>query len=407
MNEAAHLQQQIFRIESLCPQRAPSSEGERRAQEVVAAEFAALGLPTTWQPFTFNDSLHANLALHFGLGTLGTLVGGVSPAAGLLLHGACATSYQLEVTRRHFLLRRLLPPRRSQNLLVTLPAKESEPRLRIVFLAHADAAITGFIFDPRVTRLLHRDLPGPLARLRRPLELAVRTQQALAVCDLLRLLGGPLAWPLRPLEWALTLPSLLVFLGSLQALLADELVPGANDDLSGLVALPVLARRLAADQPPDVELVFVATGCEEPGFGGADALVRETSGRWDRTNTVVIALDSIGGGDLRWLDVEGDLPLPLPAWLRLTLQATAAADERFAGTQGFAVPCGGTDMVPFRCAGYAGVGLIGLDPTLGTPTHYHLPTDTSDNLDYEKLLLAVDFAEQLARRLYRGIPALA
>lgn len=399
MDEASFAAQLITQIERECPKRRPTSEDERRAQQIMEQEFARLGVASRWQPFRFNDSLYAHLALHFGLGTLGTLVGGVLPPLGLALHGLSSYSYWREGARRLPLLRRLLPYGNSQNLLATVPA-QGEPELRLVFLAHADASYTGLFFQPEVIRLVAeapRVAPGLLHR---PVALAASAQAVLAGIDLLRCALGPLALPLRPLEYLLTIPSLLVFLVNLQAVLQDEIVPGANDDLSGVAALPVLARRLLPKKPPGVELVFVVTGCEEPGFGGADALAAEMEGVWDKRRTVVLALDCIGLGEPHYVTVEGDLArLPVPGWLVHEVEGLAASDARFAGLRPYKVPVGGTDAAPFLARGWSALGLICLDLVRGCPGNYHLPADRSENLDLARLLQSIDLAEALAARL--------
>ena len=83
----------IERIASECPRRQPTSEDERRAQIIMKEEFEKLDLPTGVEPFRFNDNLYANIALHFGIGTLGTAVSGVAPLAGFALHMLAGSSY--------------------------------------------------------------------------------------------------------------------------------------------------------------------------------------------------------------------------------------------------------------------------------------------------------------------------
>ena len=67
-----------------CPRRAPASDDERRAQEMMEVEMKAAGLTVDRHAFTFGTNLYANIALHFGLGSFGTLISGVFPLGGLL-----------------------------------------------------------------------------------------------------------------------------------------------------------------------------------------------------------------------------------------------------------------------------------------------------------------------------------
>jgi hypothetical protein len=383
----------IERLVRECPERRPTSEGERRAQRIVQESFKALGLRTEFHPFEFNDNLYSNLALHFGLGTLGTAVSGIFPLAGLALHLAAGSSFLLDATRKAYLLRRLLGFKPSQNLLATLPA-DGEPSLRIVIAAHADAAFTGLMFDPRAVRAIAaRRMPGPLER---ALAFATWSNLALAGVDLARLFLGPLTWPLRPLEAALTAPSAIIAALGLQVVLRNELVPGANDDLSGVAALPLLAARLAGKKRKDVELVFATTGCEEASMGGADALARDKEGVWDKRRTVFLALDSLTNGDLCYLESEGDvLSYPIPDWLQRTFQRVAASEPRFAKVKGHRTPVGGTDAAAFLARGWDAGALLCIDPELGSPRHYHTPSDTPENLEIETLFEAIEFVEKV------------
>jgi len=391
-DELAYTRALLERIVRLCPRRRPCSEDERRAHELMRVELTRLGLPEgVLDEFRFSESLYANMALHFGLGTLGTAVSGLAPAAGFVLHALAAASFMLDSTKRAFLLRRLLPWRRSQNLVVTLPGLDPEPALRLVFMAHADAALTGRMFEPAMVALVER-LPGPLGRL---MAVTAYSQLALAGFDLLRLALGPLTLPLRPVEALLTLPALLAFVLNLEVVLRDEVVPGANDNLSGVVGMSLLARRLLASKPPQVELVFVVTGAEEAGLGGAAHLVAANAARWDRARTVAIGLDGLSNGELRYFDEGEVVRRRVSPWLREELERVAASEPRFASVRAFQIPVGGTDVLPFHERGYDGLCLGCVDPALGAPRHYHLPSDTVENLEPGAIIEAVDFAQKL------------
>ena len=385
----------IEEIVDRCPRRAPASEDEKKCQMMLKEQFECLGLPAEFQDFRFGPHLYANIALHFGLGTLGTVVSGLAPALGLALHATAAGSYWAESTRKAYVLRRLLGFKPSQNLLATMPAENGKPKLRLVFLAHADAAYTGLIFSPAVVKM-NAKTTAPW--LKRSMTLATQTTAALTFFDALRMAYGPLTLPLRPIEYALTVPAFLAFVLNMEVVLRNRIVPGANDDLSGVAALPVLAKRLGAKKPKDVEIVFGVTGCEEASLGGADALARAMDKIWDKENTVIIGLDGLTNGDLQYFEIEGEIiRTPIPGWLKDILEDTAASESRFRNeVKGFEIPVGGSDVAAFLAHGWNGVCLGCVDPALGSPRHYHQPGDTPEHLDMDKLLYSIDFTEKLA-----------
>ncbi len=178
-----------------------------------------------------------------------------------------------------------------------------------------------------------------------------------------------------------------------------RVVPGANDNLTGCVALPVLASRLAETQPDDVEYVFVVTGCEEAGCGGAHALITQKQTDWDRDKTVIIGLDSISGGAFRYHQEGEIVPIPIAPWLRRLVHRVASDDDRFRELSVYHAPAGKTDIAPCLRKGYAGICLANIDLSIGVPEHYHQMSDNADNVDYDRVLDSIDLAEQIALRL--------
>ena len=354
----------------------------------------SLGLVPEFRPFRFGMHLYANLALHFGLGVVASALFLVSPWLALTLHALAGISYMGDSAHRFYLLRRLLRFRVSRNLVATHRAA-GPPALRVVLMAHIDAAYTGALFDPRwVRRFSGRHDPSrPLRGMRRPLRVATLSLFALAVADALAMMW-PGGWAL-PVLAALTVPCLLAFLINAEVILRNRVVPGANDNLSGCAALVVAGRRLLARMPLPVELVLVATGAEEAGVGGAWALCRQMRAAWDPSNTVIVGIDGLSGGELRWFRENEILRLPVAPWLEELLARTAASDERFAAARRFEMGVGATDAGPFQAAGYDAVTVGCVDPELGSPRHYHLPQDTPSNLDMDQLARSVEFVEQL------------
>lgn len=395
LDERAFVEAMIGRITAEFPRRKAATSSERDAQRLVASIFEQQGLDIRWQPFSFNDNLYEVLALHFGIGTLGTVVGPRSPALALALHLLAGMSYFKDSTRQGYWLRRLLPFKPSQNLLAVLPSK-GRPRLRIVMPAHIDAAPTGVMFSPGVVKRGGAgSAPFGIEALGKSLGLVTMSQFALAGLDIVRLLRRKPSTVLRAFELALSVPGAITALLSLDVVARDHYVPGANDNLSGVAALPILARRLQHFKPDDVELVFVVTGAEEAGTGGALALAQQKLGEWNPENTVVLGIDTLSNGDLFWFQEGEIVEMPVAPWLERVLQRVAGSDTRFAGVRRFQIPTGATDALPFVVAGFEGTCIGAVDLDYGAPRHYHHPSDRIENLDLDGVMRSIDFIEKV------------
>jgi len=385
-----------------CPRRAPTSDDERRAQELLRAAYIEAGLDAELIPFYFSQNLYANLALHFGVSTLASLIAPKRPALALGMHLTAGLSYLMDSTREGFFLRRLFDFRRSQNLVATLPAKTAAPRLRVVFVAHADAAYTGTLFE---SWFVDRFASKPGSPLYKSLKIATYSVFGLATLDLAQLVSRRRIAGLNVARALFTIPSLAATLLNLEIVARDEIVPGANDNLSGAVGGLLLANRLINECPDDVEVVFVTTGCEEASLGGADALASYMRNQWSTDNTVIIGIDGFSNGDLRYFEEGEVVPIPLDPRLTEIVERVAAADERFSDMERFVVPVGGTDCVPFARRGYSAVCIGCVDPALGAPRHYHQRTDTVEHLDGALIVRCVDYVHALFNELCASFPA--
>lgn len=380
-----------------CPDRPSASPGELRAQQMIGRELADRGADVTFYPFRFNSSLYAVLALHFGIAGLAAPLVLVAPLSAMLIHLVLGISYLGDSTRRFFLLRRCFPFRRSQNLVARMPARGALRR-RIVLLAHADASATGWMFRPGLVRAGREESYWrPFRFVRKQLQMATAGMFIMATLEGYAAWSGNLPWLLELYVLGIGLHCLSIAALNLQPAVSRRVVPGANDNLSGCVALVQLADELRSSKPDDIELVLVVTGCEEAGTGGSHALVRTMGSSWDREHTVIIALDSLGGGALKLCQDGEVLPLPVPQWLVAKAFTTASCGGERLGIHRPAA--GSTDAVPFAARGYDAIALISVDEELGAPAHWHRMTDTLENLDIEQLVRSVRFAAALVRSL--------
>lgn len=387
----------IARVIDACPRRQPTSEDERRAQHLVREQYDALGLKTEHQGFTFNNNLYANLLLHFGVGVLGSVIAPASPLVALGLHSLAGVSYLADSTRKAFILRRLFPFRESLNTLATLPAT-GERKLRIVLVSHVDAAFTGMLFQPWFVQRFGAK-PGPLYK---SMRVATLSLAGLAALDAWELAAGP-TMVTQALRVALTIPSFLAAALNLDIVLRNQIVPGANDNLSGVAGGLALAKFLKEKRPEGVEFVFVTAGCEEASLGGSDALSRHMKAEWKQEDTVILAIDGFSNGTMHWFHEGEVLPIAPCGWLE-TVMNDMRRDPRWSELKSLDIPVGGTDAVPFAIRGYDAVGVGCVDSALKAPRNYHLPTDTADALDPGKIGWCISFCLDLIDRVARAHP---
>jgi hypothetical protein len=292
-------------------------------------------------------------------------------------------------TRRWF--RRRLPQAPSWN--VVAEAGDPGAERTLVVMAHHDAARTSFIFDPTVPQLVVTRLPWLAERMDRwpPLMMLVFGGPALVA-------AGSVLGSRRALA-----AGTVVSAGS-AAVMADmarqDVVPGANDNLTGVAALLELGRSLAGSPPEGLRVLLVSTGSEEANQEGILAFGRRHFASLPRATTSFICLDTLGSGDMILLEGEGFLrmreyPEPLKR-----LVADAAEEAGIPLRRGVRLTYATDGLVPMR-AGYPTVSIASLNEFL-LPANYHSPSDTPDRVDYACLSRAIRIVEHATRRLVRA-----
>jgi Zn-dependent M28 family amino/carboxypeptidase len=177
----------------------------------------------------------------------------------------------------------------------------------------------------------------------------------------------------------------------------QDVVPGANDNLTGVAALLELGRLLEEDRPTGLRVLLVSAGSEEANQEGTLAFARRHFGSLPRESTSFICLDTLGSGDLVLLEGEGflkmrDYPEPLKA-----LTADAAREAGVPLRRGLKLTYATDGLIPLR-AGYPTVSIASLNEYL-LPANYHSPRDTPDRVDYGCVAQAVRMVHAATRRL--------
>jgi len=379
--------------------RRAGTDAERRAANWLARQLRDGGRRAVVEPTYVHPQYGLVHALHCAVGFAGSLVAIIQPAVGFGLVLVAALSMYLDLNGRFYLARRLFFRRASQN--VVAPGKTPNAAARVFICAHYDSARSGAAFQPkrvaRASRLAKR-LPFPIAPFR-------VLFWSLAI--LLPILGARMAGIDSGLVSLLQLPPTLVLLIGVFLLTDIELsdvVPGANDNASGVATALSLAAELDAKDPQNLDVWILFTGGEECQMEGMRSFIRSHRKSLDRENTYFIVLDALGSGAVRYETGEGlAVTYDMDRRLVQLCDAVATADrengDRFGAKplrQAFA-----TDALPARLAKLRATAITCLNDGSLLPANYHRPEDVPKRIDRKALDRSHDFILELVRALDR------
>jgi Zn-dependent M28 family amino/carboxypeptidase len=284
---------------------------------------------------------------------------------------ATLASLELELSGRSRWTSRLLPAGEGTNVVARIPAAGLAERT-VVFVAHHDAARTGLLWRlPRTTKPI--GLGAQLA-------LALVALGCVAGSRIVRAVGAAVLA-------ALTLLGLDVA--------RSRIVPGANDNATGVGALLALTAAFARDPLERTDVVALFTDCEEVGLGGAEAWLEAHGETLDRAATLVVSLDTLGSGEPALVKRDGALSATYASddhdWAdRGALRAAVSPPRRADLT----AP---TDAIVAHHAGLRALSLVSVDSDGTLGPHYHQPTDTPANVDWHSVDQCTRLAGGIAR----------
>ncbi|MFL5893919.1 MAG: M28 family peptidase [Thermoleophilaceae bacterium] len=305
---------------------------------------------------------------HVAAGVGAAVAGGPVGAA---LAAATLASFELEVAGRSSWTAGFLPAGEGVNVLARIPAAGPAERT-VVFVAHHDAARTGLLWR--------------LPKTRKPL--ALPAEAALAAVAAGCLLGS------RVLRAAAAVA--LAALGLLGLDVArSPVVPGANDNATGVGALVALAAALARDPLERTDVIALFTDCEEVGLGGVAAWLAAHGAELDKATTLVVSLDTLGSGEPAVVSRDGALTATYARddhdWADRGALLAAVARPRRAD---LVAP---TDAIVARHAGFRALSVISVDADGTLGPHYHQPTDTAATVDWDSVEQCTRLAGGIAR----------
>jgi len=175
-------------------------------------------------------------------------------------------------------------------------------------------------------------------------------------------------------------------------------VPGASDNLSGVVAASAAARRLWKQLPANTEVRLVITSAEEAGMLGAQHYHSLHKAEFARRETCLINIDTVGVGDLAFVtQTAGFTQL---AYDNALVQAATRLGAPI-GIRPARHHVGDFDSVWFNRGGVPAITLAAYDKD-GMMPRIHTPDDKPEHVSTEKIAKAAAFAEAIARDILEG-----
>jgi Zn-dependent M28 family amino/carboxypeptidase len=381
-------------IETLAPlERAAGSEDERRAAHWIADRLRAAGCATQVDEASYHHGyahhMRALALVSAAAGTAALVSRRLRPAGGALA-GVAAGAIADDVSNGPRLFRRVAGTPRTTWNVVARHGPETAPRTLVV-LAHHDAAPTGRIFDPRAQTWLGEHFPGVLERIDTSLPLwwTLLAAPALVTAGAARGRRGVIAAGVAGSALAAAI---------FHDVATSPIVPGANDNLTGVAVLVALAERLRARPVDGLRVVLVSCGAEEVIQGGIYDFARRHFPGLDRERTWFLNLETIGSP--RLILMEGEGPIVMEDYhdrrFRDLIERTAQG-LRLPLRRGMRARTSTDAVVPSR-AGYPTATLASMDRHK-LLSNYHLMSDTPENVNYGTVLEALSLTEAVAHEL--------
>ncbi len=156
---------------------------------------------------------------------------------------------------------------------------------------------------------------------------------------------------------------------------ARDVVPGANDNLSGVGVVLSVASALRDEPPTGLRVILLSTGAEESFSEGMEAFARRHFDSLPPESTYVICVDTVGSPHLLLLEGEGMLGVrDYPKdFLRLVSECADRAGVRLWPGLRFR---NATDGYSALRRGYP-TAMVGSVDEYKLPTDYHWPSDTA------------------------------
>jgi acetylornithine deacetylase/succinyl-diaminopimelate desuccinylase-like protein len=373
-------------------ERGAGSPGEEVAAHRLRKRFEAAGCEAAVDEEEYDDGyarLHAFLSGVGALAGLAAVSGRARPVAALAGAGAAVAIADDCANWSRFARRALAERRTTWN--VVAEAGDGGSDRTLVLMAHHDAAPTGVVFDDSAQRKANDLLPDVIEAIDTALPMWWPVIAGPALSAIGAVTGR------RGLAGA----GLVLSAGS-AASFADiarhRIVPGANDNLSGVAVLVAIAESLQAAPVEGLRVLLASCGAEEVLQGGVYGFVERHLKPLDPSRTWVLNVDSVGSPRLIMLEGEG--PVVMEDYCGPAFRdrvARAAADAGVELRRGMRARTS-TDAVVTSHAGYPTATISSMTAWKGL-SNYHKHTDTPENVDHGTVERAAALADAVVRDL--------
>jgi hypothetical protein len=380
--------------------RRAGTDAERRAANYLAERLREAERRVEVEPTYVHPQYPLVHAVHCLLGIAGSLASLQVPALGFALVLAAALSMYLDLNTRLYLVRRLFFRRASQNVLSRGPQPDAPAR--VILCAHYDAAQTGRVFDPRSVRRaarLQAHLPFPIG----PFRIVFWSLASLLPILGARMAGVEADW----LSLLQLVPTLVLIVSAF--LLVDValsgVVPGANDNASGVATALALAGALDRDPPGHLDVWVLLTGAGWCLQEGMRSFLRAHSKQLPLDSTYFVCIDTVGRGQVRF-ETSAGWVVSYPMDARLVALSEAIADTDREGEDRYGAQALRTgladDSMAARARGYPATTITCANE-LDIAPGVHTAADVPDHIDPAALERAHDFTLALVRLLDRDV----
>jgi hypothetical protein len=384
LDEAA-LHERVERLAAL--DRGSCSPGERQAAEMLVEELRSLdGCDVVVEAERVHGTYWWPTAITSAVAAVAGLRGGRAAAAAATVAAVAAAD---DIRPGARLLRRgLLPKRSTQNVVAEFGPSDAPHTVLLV--AHYDSAHSGLVFHPELARWPMRRFP----KLRENADTTPPTMWGAVAAPVLAALSAAAGIKVLGRLGAVLG---IGYLGAMLDIAARDVVPGANDNATGVATLLSVGHSLAADMPPGVRVILLLAGSEESFMEGMSAYMRRHRDELPTDSTSVVCVDTVGSPQLVLLEGEGMLRMrDYPEDFR-ALVASSGEDVGVELLRGLRLR-NATDGVIALRAGYPSAMLGSVDE-FKMPTDYHWPTDTPDRVRYSTVADAAKVCRRVIERL--------